>query len=35
MGKDLKIDSKTFENRCVKMAISLPKTKLGSILKGN
>jgi four helix bundle protein len=34
MEKDLKLRSKTFAHRCVKLAISLPKTKLGSHIEG-
>ncbi|SRX75577.1 four helix bundle protein [Aequorivita antarctica] len=34
MEKDLKVRSKAFAHRCVKLAISLPKTKLGSHIEG-
>lgn len=34
MEKDLKQRSKIFAHRCVKLAISLPKTKLGSHIEG-
>ena len=34
MEKDLKLRSKTFAHRCVKLAVSLPKTKLGSHIEG-
>lgn len=32
--RDLKKRTKTFAHRCVKLAISLPKTKLGTHIKG-
>lgn len=34
MEKDLKLRSKTFAHRCVKLAISLPKSKLGNHIEG-
>lgn len=34
MERDLKIRSKVFAHRCVKLAISLPKSKLGSHIEG-
>jgi four helix bundle protein len=34
MEKDLKLRSKSFAHRCVKLAVSLPKSKLGSHIEG-
>lgn len=34
MERDLKIRSKIFAHRCVKLALSLPKTKLGGHIEG-
>ncbi len=34
MEKDLKLRSKNFAHRCVKLAVSLPKTKLGNHIEG-
>src|SRR5690606_40474907 len=34
MEKDLELRSKNFAHRCVKLAVSLPKSKLGSHIEG-